>query len=69
MAELQYEIYKQRSISETQIEQVKGHVIAGATLPGDFWANDILWQLFQKLRVEWSLLQLCRNEEIISVAN
>jgi hypothetical protein len=40
-----HNIYKQRSTSETWIEQVKGHVIAGATLTGDFWANDILWQL------------------------
>ena len=64
-----HKIYKQRSTSETWIEQVKNHVMAGATLTGDFWANDILWQLFQKLRVEWSLLQLYRNEKIISVAN
>jgi hypothetical protein len=40
-----HQIYKQRSTSETWIEQVKGHVMAGATLTGDFWANDILWQL------------------------
>lgn len=40
-----HKIYKQRSTSETWIEQVKGHVMAGATLTGDFWANDILWQL------------------------
>jgi hypothetical protein len=39
-----HKIYKQRSTSETWIEQVKGHVMAGATLTGDFWANDILWQ-------------------------
>jgi len=38
-------LYKQRSVSETWIEQVKGHVMAGSTLTGDFWANDILWQL------------------------
>lgn len=24
---------------------IKSHVMAGATLTGDFWANDILWQL------------------------
>lgn len=64
-----HELYKQRSTSETWIEQVKGHVMAGSTLTDDFWANDILWQLFQKLRAEWSLLQLCRDEEIISEAN
>lgn len=40
-----HELYKQRSISETWIEQVKGHVMAGSTLTDDFWANDILWQL------------------------
>lgn len=40
-----HEIYKQRSVSETWIEQVKGHTMAGATLTNDFWANDILWQL------------------------
>lgn len=40
-----HEIYKQRSTSETWIEQVKGHTMAGSTLTSDFWANDILWQL------------------------
>ena len=40
-----HENYKQRSTSETWIEQVKGQVMAGATLTDDFWANDILWQL------------------------
>ncbi len=40
-----HKIYKQRSTSETWIEQVKGHVMAGATITADFWANDILWQL------------------------
>jgi hypothetical protein len=40
-----HELYKQRSTSETWIEQVKGHVMAGNTLTDDFWANDILWQL------------------------
>lgn len=40
-----HKIYKQRSTSETWIEQVKSHVMAGATLTGDFCANDILWQL------------------------
>ncbi|MCD6354935.1 MAG: IS1380 family transposase [Prolixibacteraceae bacterium] len=64
-----HELYKQRSTSETWIEQVKGQTMAGATLTDNFWANDILWQLFQKLRVEWSLLQLYRDKEIISDAN
>lgn len=40
-----HELYKQRSTSETWIEQVKGQVMAGATLTDNFWANDILWQL------------------------
>jgi len=40
-----HDLYKQRSTSETWIEQVKGHVMAGSTLTNDFWANDILWQL------------------------
>lgn len=40
-----HEIYKRRSVSETWIEQVKGHTMAGGTLTHDFWANDILWQL------------------------
>jgi hypothetical protein len=44
-AEGLHELYKQRSTSETWIEQVKGHVMAGSTLTGDFWANDMLWQL------------------------
>jgi hypothetical protein len=38
-------IYKERSTSETWIEQIKGQVMAGSTLTDDFWANDILWQL------------------------
>lgn len=40
-----HELYKQRSTSETWIEQVKGHAMAGSTLTDNFWANDILWQL------------------------
>ncbi len=40
-----HKLYKQRSTSETWIEQVKGHVMAGSTLTDNFWANDILWQL------------------------
>lgn len=37
---------KQNLQSETWIEQVKGHVMAGSTLTDDFRANDILlWQL------------------------
>ncbi|MCD6555626.1 MAG: IS1380 family transposase [Bacteroidales bacterium] len=40
-----HDLYKERSTSETWIEQVKGHLLAGKTLTDDFWANDILWQL------------------------
>ncbi len=40
-----HELYKERSTSETWIEQVKGQLLAGKTLTDDFWANDILWQL------------------------
>ena len=40
-----HEICKQRSTSETWIEQVKSHAMAGATLYADFWAIEILWQL------------------------
>lgn len=40
-----HELYKQCSTSETWIEQVKGHTMAGSTLTDDFWANDSLWQL------------------------
>jgi hypothetical protein len=44
IAEL-HELNKQRSTSETWIEQEKGHVMAGSTLTDDFWTDDILWQL------------------------
>jgi hypothetical protein len=37
-----HEIYRQRSTSETWIEQVKGQAMIGVTLTDDFWANDIL---------------------------
>jgi hypothetical protein len=40
-----HEIYKERSTSETWIEQVKSQLLAGKTLTNDFHANDILWQL------------------------
>ena len=40
-----HDLYKQRSVSETWIEQVKSQLLAGRTLTDDFWANDILWQL------------------------
>jgi hypothetical protein len=51
------------------IKQEKEQVMAGATLTNDFWANYILWQLFQKLKIKWSLLQFYRNEEIINIDN
>jgi len=37
--------YKQRSESETWIEQVKSQLLAAKTLTHNFYANDILWQL------------------------
>jgi len=40
-----HELYKQRSTSETWIEQVKSQLLAGATLTNNFHANDIMWQL------------------------
>lgn len=40
-----HELYKQRSTSETWIEQVKSQLFAGKTFTDDFHANDILWQL------------------------
>jgi hypothetical protein len=40
-----YGKYKERSTSETWIEQVKSQLLAGKTLTDNFHANDILWQL------------------------
>lgn len=40
-----HEKYKERSTSETWIEQVKSQLFAGKTLTDNFHANDILWQL------------------------
>jgi hypothetical protein len=37
--------YKERSESETWIEQAKSQLLAAKTLTNDFHANDILWQL------------------------
>ncbi len=37
--------YKQRSISETWIAEIKGQLLAGSTLTNSFYANDILWQI------------------------
>ena len=44
-AEILHELYRERSESETWIEQVKSQLMAGKTLTHNFWANDILWQL------------------------
>lgn len=38
-------LYGARGESENWIEQVKNSLRAGGTLTGDFWVNDILWQL------------------------
>ena len=40
-----HDLYKERSTSETWIEQIKSQLFAGKTLTNNFWANDILWQL------------------------
>jgi len=40
-----HEKYKERSTSETWIEQVKTQLLAGKTLTNNFDANDIIWQL------------------------
>ena len=40
-----HDLYKQRSTSETWIEQVKSQLMANKTVTKSFWANDILWQL------------------------
>lgn len=40
-----HEKYKERSTSETWIEQIKSQLLAGSTLTDNFHANDILWQL------------------------
>jgi len=37
--------YKQRSISENWIAEIKGQLLAGSTLTNNLYANDILWQL------------------------
>jgi len=53
-----HEIYKQRSTSETWIEQVKGQAMAGATLTNDFWANDIQLGVFAyNLPASWRVRQ------------
>jgi hypothetical protein len=40
-----HEKYKERSTSETWIEQVKTQLLAGKTLTDDFNTNDMIWQL------------------------
>jgi hypothetical protein len=62
-----HELYKQRSTSETWIEQVKNQLLAGATLTDDFHANDILWQLHVlaynlSVMMRYQVKQLWRQE-------
>ncbi len=38
-----YKCYKERSTSETWIEEVKEQALAGKTLTNNFYANEILW--------------------------
>jgi hypothetical protein len=40
-----YKRYKERSTSETWIEEVKSQAMAGSTLTNSFHANEILWIL------------------------
>lgn len=40
-----HEKYKERSVSETWIEEIKSQLLAGKNLTDNFHANDILWQL------------------------
>jgi len=65
-----HELYKQRSTSETWIEQVKGHTMAGSTLTDDFWANDILQQ-FRGLAVnlKGSSSRLPQNRQTCNTLN
>ena len=40
-----YKRYRERSTSETWIEEVKSQAMAGSTLTNSFYANEILWIL------------------------
>jgi hypothetical protein len=61
-AALLHENYKQRSVSETWIEEVKSQLLAGKNLTDDFHANDILWQL-QVLAYNLSVMMRYSSEE------
>ncbi len=54
-----HQIYKQRSTSETWIEQIKSQLLAGKTLTDNFHANDILWQL-TVLAYNLSVMMRCK---------
>lgn len=57
-----HERYKQRSVSETWIEEIKGQLLAGKNLTDDFHANDILWQL-QVLAYNLSVMMRYKKEK------
>lgn len=60
-AALLHEKYKERSVSETWIEEVKSQLLAGKNLTDDFHANEILWQL-QVLAYNLSLMMRYKSE-------
>lgn len=60
-AALLHEKYKERSVSETWIEEVKSQLLAGKNLTDDFHANDILWQL-QVLAYNLSVMMRYKSE-------
>lgn len=57
-----HEKYKERSVSETWIEEIKGQLFAGKNLTADFHANDMLWQL-QVLAYNLSVMMRCKSEK------
>ena len=57
-----HEKYKERSVSETWIEEVKSQLLAGKNTTGDFHANDILWQL-QVLAYNLSVMMRYKSKE------
>jgi hypothetical protein len=62
-AALLHEKYKERSVSETWIEEVKSQLLAGKNLTDDFHANDILWQL-QVLAYNLSVMMRYKSEKL-----
>ncbi len=60
-AALLHEKYKERSVSETWIEEVKSQLLAGKNLTDNFHANDILWQL-QVLAYNLSVMMRSKSE-------